>query len=70
MTHDIELIMEIERIVWDPMTSDIEKTHAVQGLLYQYDAIKDAESIRREQYHSFRVAVENDLGFLDMRESK
>ena len=32
-----DLIIEIERIVWDPNTSDIEKTHAVQGLLYTWE---------------------------------
>lgn len=38
---DKDLIIEIERIVWDPNTSDIEKTHAVQGLLYQWEQICD-----------------------------
>ena len=38
---DKDLILEIEHIVWDPNTSDIEKTHAVQGLLYQWDQIQD-----------------------------
>ena len=36
-----ELLVEIDRIVWDPNTSDIEKTHAVQGLLYQWTACQD-----------------------------
>ena len=36
-----ELISHIERIVWDPNTSDIEKTHAVQGLLYTWGAMQD-----------------------------
>ena len=36
-----DLIIEIERIVWDPNTSDIEKTHAVQGLLYTWEQNQD-----------------------------
>ena len=39
-----ELLNEIDRIVWDPNTSDIEKTHAVQGLLYQWGACQDAKT--------------------------
>lgn len=38
---DQDLIIEIERIMWDPNTTDIEKTHAVQGLLYQWSQIQD-----------------------------
>ena len=39
-----KLLQEIERIVWDPHTTDIEKTHAVQGLLYQWGACMDAKT--------------------------
>ena len=38
---DRDLIIEIERIMWDPNTSDLEKTHAVQGLLYQWTQMQD-----------------------------
>ena len=36
-----ELISHIERAVWDPNTNDIEKTRAVQNLLYQWGAMQD-----------------------------
>ena len=38
---DKDLIIEIERIMWDPNTTDVEKTHAAQGLLYQWSQIQD-----------------------------
>ena len=43
-THE-QLLAEIEAIVWDPNTSDIEKTHAVQGLLYTWGQMMDRRSI-------------------------
>ena len=41
---DQDLLMHIERIVWDPNTTDIEKTHSVQGILYQAQEIRTAKS--------------------------
>ena len=41
MKTDKECLEHIEKIVWDPHTSDIEKTHAVQGLLYTWEQICD-----------------------------
>jgi hypothetical protein len=41
MYTEKRLLSEIDKIVWDPHTSDIEKTHAVQGLLYQWGACQD-----------------------------
>jgi len=38
---EAELIRLIEALVWDPHTSDIEKTHSVQGLLYSWGAMQD-----------------------------
>ena len=42
---EAQLLAEIEAIVWDPNTSDIEKTHAVQGLLYTWGQMMDRRSI-------------------------
>ena len=39
-----DLILHIEGIMWDPNTSDIEKTHLVQGLLYQWEQTCDYRS--------------------------
>lgn len=39
-----DVLRELERIVWDPHTSDVEKTHAVQGLLYTWGQMQDARS--------------------------
>jgi hypothetical protein len=39
-----EVLGHIEEIVWSPHTSDIEKTHAVQGLLYTWGQMQDARS--------------------------
>ena len=36
-----DLIIEIEKLIWDPGTSEIEKTHAVQGLLYSWSQMQD-----------------------------
>ncbi len=41
---ETELLAHIEAIVWDPHTSDIEKTHSVQGLLYSWGACMDAKT--------------------------
>ena len=41
---DQDLLVHIERIVWDPNTTDIEKTHSVQGILYQAQEIRTAKS--------------------------
>jgi len=41
-----DVLREIEAIVWDPTTSDLEKTHAVQGLLYAWDQICDGRMTR------------------------
>ena len=40
------LLMEIEAVAWDPHTSDIEKTHAIQGLLYQWEQMCDHRTER------------------------
>ena len=42
---ETQLLAEIEAIVWDPNTSDIEKTHAVQGLLYTWGQMMDRRSL-------------------------
>ena len=46
---DQELLVHIERIVWDPNTSDIEKIHSVQGILYEIQEQRTANSISVEE---------------------
>ena len=46
---DQELLVHIERIVWDPNTTDIEKTHSVQGILYQVQEMRTAKSMSTEE---------------------
>ena len=46
---DQELLMHIERIVWDVNTSDIEKIHSVQGILYEIQEQRTANSISVEE---------------------
>ena len=46
---DQELLIHIERIVWDPNTTDTEKTHSVQSLLYQTQEMRTANSISVEE---------------------
>ena len=46
---DQDLLMHIERIVWDPNTTDIEKTQSVQSLLYQLQEMRTANSMSAEE---------------------
>ena len=46
---DQELLVHIERIVWDVNTSDIEKIHLVQGILYEIQEQRTANSISVEE---------------------
>ena len=46
---DQELLVHIERIVWDPNTTDIEKTFSVQGILYQVQEMRTAKSMSTEE---------------------
>ena len=46
---DQELLVHIERIVWDPNTTDIEKTQSVQGILYELQEIRTARSMSTEE---------------------
>lgn len=46
---DQELLIHIERIVWDANTTAIQKTHAVQGLLYQIQEMRTAKSKSAEE---------------------
>ena len=41
MTMENDLIRLMDKIVWDPDTSDAEKVKALQGYLYQYGANMD-----------------------------
>ena len=47
--NDQELLVHIERIVWDVNTSDIEKIHSVQGILYEIQEQRTAKSISVEE---------------------
>jgi hypothetical protein len=46
---DQELLIHIERIVWDANTTDIEKTQSVQSLLYQTQEMRTARSMSKEE---------------------
>lgn len=48
-----DVIREIDAIVWDPETSDIQKTHLVQGLLYQWDQMQDNQSDRLHNWQGY-----------------
>ena len=53
MNNTAEAVLrEVEAIVWDPTTSDIAKTHAVQGLLYTWDQMCDSHTYPWEQHRS------------------
>ena len=47
-----EVIAEVDKIVWDPETSDIQKVHLVQGLLYTWDQMQESPMYPWEQHRS------------------
>ena len=46
------VIREVDSIVWDPETSDIQKVHAIQGLLYTWDQMQESPMYPWEQHRS------------------
>lgn len=54
------VLREIEAIVWDPSTSDIQKTHAVQGLLYTWDQMCDSRPTYPWEQHRSVLTSESD----------
>ena len=47
-----EVLREIDSIIWDPETSDIQKVHAIQGLLYSWDQMQDNQSDRLHDWEA------------------
>ena len=47
-----DVLREIDSIVWDPETSDIQKVHLVQGLLYTWDQMQESPMYPWEQHRS------------------
>ena len=46
------VIREVDSIIWDPETSDIQKVHAIQGLLYTWDQMQDNQSDRLHNWEA------------------
>ena len=47
-----DVLREIDSLIWDPETSDIQKVHLVQGLLYQWDQMQESPMYPWEQHRS------------------
>lgn len=46
-----DVIRALDDIVWDPETSDIQKVHLVQGLLYTWDQMCDSRTTYPWEQH-------------------
>ena len=49
MSMETELIHALDTIAFEQRTSDEEKLKSIQNLLYQYEQIQTAKSIRAEE---------------------
>ena len=54
-----DVIREVDSIIWDPDTSDLEKVHLVQGLLYQWDQCVENRSPCRDWGNRLLDAVDS-----------
>ena len=51
MSIETDLINSLDEIAFEERTSDKQKIESIQGLLYQFSQIKDAQSIAFEEQH-------------------